>query len=924
MRTGNLRKTISLVLSFIMVLSICLVSVPGEVKAAGAGTISISANKSELHRGDLVDITVSLSGNETATGVNAVISYDSDKLQLQGNAKLGDAKEGAFVSTVNDATPGSISAIVAMDGENYVNGVLFTAQFLVKDTAKGKLDVSVLNTDFTDIDYNSVTPSIMNNTADMRVVVPVTGISLNKMTASIARGTSEQLTAVLAPADADSTITWTSSNPAVASVSVDGTVTAVTAGSTVITASAEGKSASCTVTVTVPLNGITITGGVSAIKKGTTTKLDVTYDPADTTDSKAVTWTTSDSKIATVDSTGLVTAVADGTVTITAKVGSKTATHVITVKEVKLTAISIKPATTIHRGENEKLTVAYTPEDTTDDRTVTWTSTDTNVAVVDGDGNVTAKAKGQAIIKAAVGSLEAQCTVTVDAPLESINPTKPSIDLIKNQTEKITYKLNPEDTTDDKTVTFASSAEDVVSVGPDGTLTAKKEGTATVTMTGANGITATVAVNVKEIPIDQVVLDKNNAEIEKGETTSLTATIGPENNTDDDKQIRWESSDTSIVTVDKAITNPGESVTITATNKGGKAVITAKAANGTSAVCEINVPIHIESISMDSERTINRGTTEMLEETLKLTFNPENTTDERTLTWTSSNPAVATVDAGTGMIHPLKEGTTKVTATTVNGKTAEADITVKENHLTPALADDIKFTRLDNPILKNQTLNMHDILNLAEIIEDNQITDTINIQWTSSKKEIATVDQSGRVTGLKEGTTYIEAVITATDGEGREIGKYTVGTDVEVKEIPLKSIAFNKIIKEMQVGATEVLSVIYNPEDTTDPRDVEWSTSDAGIISVENGKITALKAGMATITAKVGDKTVSCEIEVKGTSAAGGAAGGNTGRNDAASAVRNGGAQTGDTSNIIVYLVLILMSLITMFVLRYRKLYSAR
>lgn len=754
----------------------------------------------------------------------------------------------------------------------------------------------------------------------MKVVVPATGISLNKTTASIARGTTEQLTVALTPADADSTITWSSNNAAVASVAEDGTVTANAKGTARITAASNGKSASCTVTVTAPLNGITINGAASTIKKGTTTKLSVVYDPEDTTDSKAVTWTSSDPSVASVDASGTVTAVADGTATIMATVGTKTATYVITVQEVKLNGISIKNTTTIHRGESETLAVTYIPENTTDDRTVTWTSSDTNVAAVDGSGRVTAKATGSSVIKAQVGAHEAECTVTVDAPLKSIVPTNPTIDMIKNQTAIIGYKFNPEDTTDSKAVTFTSSDTAVVSVDSGGNLSAKKAGKATVTIAGANSVTATVTVNVKEIPINEVVLDKKNAKIEKGETASLTASIGPANTTDDDKQIRWESSDTSIATVSPATTNSGEQVTVTATNKGGKVTITARAANGTKAVCEIDVPIHIESISMDAAKTINRGATA----TLAVTYLPANTTDEKKVTWTSSDPSVATVDAQTGMIEALKEGTTDITATTANGKTAVTTVTVNENHLESAIGDTIEFEKMDAPVLRNQILNMRDVLNLDKIIKDNQITDTITIKWSSSNREVATIDQSGRVTGLKEGTTYIEAVITATDGEGNVTGEYTVGTDIEIKEIPLESIAFNKIIKEMQVGATDVLSIIYNPENTTDLRDVTWSSSNADVLSVANGKLTALKAGKATITAKVGDKTVSCEIEVKETQAAGtgsGAGNGSGSKKDTNMSIERAGAgaRTGDNANIIMCLVLILASLVTMFVLQVRK-----
>lgn len=130
MRKGNLKKITSFMLSFIMVLSICFTALPGEVKAAGAGTVTITASKLELHRGDTVNISVSLSGNENATGTKVVFAYDADMLELQ-KADKGDAATGSFVSTVNDTTPGSITTIIAMEDETPVNGVIFTAQFLV-------------------------------------------------------------------------------------------------------------------------------------------------------------------------------------------------------------------------------------------------------------------------------------------------------------------------------------------------------------------------------------------------------------------------------------------------------------------------------------------------------------------------------------------------------------------------------------------------------------------------------------------------------------------------------------------------------------------------------------------------------------------------------------------------------------------------
>ena len=232
---------------------------------------------------------------------------------------------------------------------------------------------------------------------------------------------------------------------------------------------------------------------------------------------------------------------------------------------------------------------------------------------------------------------------------------------------------------------------------------------------------------------------------------------------------------------------------------------------------------------------------------------------------------------------------------------------------------------MEDPLLKNQSIDMDELLNLADIIAENEITDDITIAWKSSDEEVAAIDQTGRLTGLAAGKTTITAVITATNGVGETVGTYTVETEVEVEEIPLESIAFDKIIKEMTVGSTETLHIIYNPENTTDTRDAVWSSSDETILTVENGKVTALKAGTATVTAKVGDKEVSCEILVKEAPAGqNGQTGGNgTGTAAGAETGDNGAVRTGDPSNIILYMAL-LAGAVAAIVVIWRKKRSVR
>lgn len=936
MKKCGIRRVISLLLSLAMVLCLCLAAVPGEAKAAEGGTVSVDvkgvggADPSGLKPGDKIEIAVSISSSEVYE-MNVLFSFDKDKLQVDSAVRGGlggDIEYAIFRNQENGTITGGEKNTCQYD-ENPLNGTLFTAVFTVKDTAKGSIATDIKPYTY-DRKGNKINVDVVNNASLLNVSVPINSISLDQTSLALARGRSGQLNATVDPADAEGVlITWTSDNPAVATVSPDGKVTAVGKGETKITASASGKNASCIVKVTVPLEGMTITGttgsGISSetgvtIKKGTAANLKVTFNPVDAEHDKVV-WESSDSSKVNVVSTGTDQAVASavqdtGTapVTITAKAGNVTGTFSVTVQEVKMTGIELKKSMTLNRGAEEGLTVTYLPEETTDDRTVKWSSSNPDVAAVDGNGTVSASAVGTANIEAKVGNFTKTCAVTVLAPLEKIIPGNPSVSLIKNQTRTIRYELSPADTTDSRNVTFSSDNPVIASVDPvTGEVTGNAAGTAVITLTGANGITASVTVTVTEIPIDSLTISGKKSIIEKGTFIELVGVTGPADTTDD-TTIRWESSDSSIVTVDPATSDSGEAVRVTATDKGGKAVIRATAGKDKVAEYEVEVPIHLEGITLPASVTMNRKETV----TLKAAAVPENTTDDAQVTWTSSNEAIAAVNSADGTVTALKEGKAVITAKTTNtmdgsGRPYEAKttVTVKENHL-EQVKDKIEFDESDLTLLKNQSMNMNSLLNLEKLKEDNGITDDTEIQWSGSDETVAVIDQTGMVTGLKEGSTTITAVITAKDGNGAKTGEYSVDTELKVREIPLKSIAFDKIITEMKVGATDTLKVIYEPEDMTDSKDVQWSSSDSDILSVDNGKLTARKAGTAEITAKMGDMSVTCKIKV--TDNQEGKPSVKPSANDSSSGGKNvrKGIQTGDTSHIAVWLLFILTSLSAM------------
>lgn len=254
--------------------------------------------------------------------------------------------------------------------------------------------------------------------------VAVTGVTLNKTATSIEQGQTETLTATVQPNNAtNQNISWSSSDESVAKVA-DGVVTALNVGTATITVTTEdgNKTATCNVTVTAPAAPIEVTGisikTATEIAIGGTETLAVTYTPADANTGKEVTWSSSDASIATVDANGKVTGLKAGTATITATSKTKssiTASCAVTVKAVPVTGVAITPSTaTIQINGTTTLSYSVSPSDATD-KTVSWSSDNTNVATVDANGKVTGVAEGTATITVTTtdGNKTATCLVTV-------------------------------------------------------------------------------------------------------------------------------------------------------------------------------------------------------------------------------------------------------------------------------------------------------------------------------------------------------------------------------------------------------------------------------------------------------------------------------------------------------------------------------
>ena len=366
-----------------------------------------------------------------------------------------------------------------------------------------------------DAAYNVPYSNFRKFTFEGNKTVAVTGITLNKTTATLTEGETLALSATVSPDNAtDKTVTWTSSDASVAAVS-GGTVTALKAGKATIIASCGGKAATCEVTVkakVIAVTGITLNKTTSTLTEGETLSLSATVSPDNATD-KTVTWTSSDASVASV-SGGTVTALKAGKATIIASCGGKAATCEVTVKAkvTSVTSITLdKTAAEILEGETVTLTATVIPSDATD-QTIVWTSSDESVAKVISGVVIGVKA-GKATIIASCGGKAATCEVTVKPKtisVTSIMLDKTRAEMTEGEILTLTADVAPEDATD-KTLIWTSSDEAVATV-KDGVVTAVKLGRATImaASTSNPSVSATCEVVVYSATgIGSVESDKN-------------------------------------------------------------------------------------------------------------------------------------------------------------------------------------------------------------------------------------------------------------------------------------------------------------------------------------------------------------------------------------------------------------------------------
>ena len=354
----------------------------------------------------------------------------------------------------------------------------------------------------------------------------------------------------------------------------------------------------------------------------------------------------------------------------------------------------------------------------------------------------------------------------------------------------------------------------------------------------------------EEISVESVELDAQNVTLKIGETTTLTATITPDNATN--KNVTWSSGNEDIATVDNGgkVTAQGVGETmITVTTEDGQ-----KTAECVVTVIEKSDPepeeIPVESVELDVQNvTLKIGETT----TLTATIIPDNATNKN-VTWSSENEDIAS--ANNGIVTAIGAGETTITATTEDGeKTAECVVTVIEESDPEPEEIPVESVELD---VQNVILKIGETTTLTATITPDNATNK-NVTWSSENEDIASVN-NGIVTAVGPG----ETMITVTTEDGEKTAECTILViEPEPEEIHVEKVELNLQDISLEIGEKATLVAVITPNDATN-KNVTWASEDENIASVEEGIVTAIRPGETTITVTTedGEKTAECKITV--------------------------------------------------------------
>lgn len=656
----------------------------------------------------------------------------------------------------------------------------------------------------------------------------VTSLTVNPPTGNLAAGTQQQLTAIANFSDGSqqnvtSSASWTSS-AASATVTPQGLVSAVSPGAATVSASFGGSQGSSNLNVTASvITAITVTPNNSALAAGTNqqfTALATLSDGSQQDVTSSASWSSATPATATVNASGLGTALAAGQTQIQATVSGISGNTTLTVTPASVTSLTVTPNTaTITDGLFQQLTATATFSDGTQQdvsSSAAWSSDAPAVALVTATGAVIGRSPGNSTVSVQFGGQSASASITVTAAtVSSIRVTPATPVLADGTTQAFTAVATFSDFTQSDITASAiwtSGTPGVASVNTSGMATALTAGQSLINAT-FGGTTGSATLTVTPATVTSIVITANHPSQPIGIPQQFTATANLSDGRTQNitSNATWTSANTSIATVAPGGVAQGVSVGLTdiTASFGGVSGSTGFNVNSPTVLRVLMKPTPIDP-------AIANGTSQQFE--LDAAFSNGSTVPVTNIaTWTSSNPAVATVDTS-GLATAATPGQTVITGT-FGGFSQSQTLTVTG----PAVF--LQSIAVEPPLALSSPGSTRQYRALGTYSDSSTQDLTSQVVWSSSNAQVTVANNN--LGGNRVGRAQLTS--SATTGTMANI-QATLGTVSGSSTLRINRLAYinedNLTITAFAVDAAGTVSTLGTPFTLgANPNDIEIEPS---------------------------------------------------------------------------------------------------
>lgn len=815
--------------------AVASVTSEGYITAKARGTTTITAVVQNGSFSETITATINVVDtfmlSTTAQSIQVGENFDLEAIGSAEGATItfaidgvpAESASGGLIGMVNEDNPKVLTVTGVTEGSYMV-----TATMELNGMVKSATCTITVKTPVSDI---TISPDVLNmnvgETATLRVTVgPNTAYNKN--------------------------VVWVSSNSEVVTVDnsnatqYEATITANKGGIATITvvSVADGtKYATCTVNVREAVTGISLSETSVTVNMNVIPEyvLIATVYPENDTGiedgvNRKVIWSSTNESVLTVDQSGKVTFVAPGSAAVVAKTedGGLTAycnfIVSVPVEEVRITSEDL----ILNVGDEVALTAEVLPL-TASNRTVVWSTTDSNVITIDTNGTLKAVNAGHAAVfcRSLDNGAEDYINVYVRQPVSTVKMNTNAITVPKGTEFWLYATILPEDA-DIKIVDWSSSDTSLATVGTDGKVTALMPGVVTITATSRDtGDSDFCVVTIQEAVTSITLATGDSQTLFVGAQFTIVPEVLPIDAPN--KAVTYVSSNESIATVDA-------NGVVTAIMGGECDIIVTTVERELKAICHITVKEYLSTITLDRTFTyINIGAyTDLIATTTT------DTATNKNIVWKTANSAIADVDQ-TGRVTAVSYGTTVITAVAEDGGGATATCVVQ-------VVEPVRSISLSDSELRLIAGDTH--LIHATVSPSNATVKTL--RWESSNPAVATVDADGEVTAVAGGKCRIYAYAT----DGNDVSAYCTVYVTNVANATALTINSSSI--KIKIGEHRLLTVKSTPTVITE--DLAWYSTDTGIVTVDQlGNITGIAEGTANVVVygKVSGVEGICKVTVE-------------------------------------------------------------